>query len=304
MTKRVEELQDALNRSEQALQRSEARFRAIIERSTDGILIVSHEGTIRFANRAAGTLLGSPPAALVGEGFCFPRLAGKTTEIDLIQPQGDHGTAEMQVMETEWEEEPVYLVSLRNIAARKQAEEAQALLAVIVNSSFDAIVGETLEGILVSWNLGAERMYGYTAEEMIGKSVSVLVPPDCVNDVPMLLEKLRKGESVECYETVRQCKDGRRKYVLLTMSPVVDAEGKVVLVSAMAHDITERKRAEQALRESEARFRLLAENARDLVYRYRLLPTPGFEYVSPSATALTGYTPEEHYADQIGRAHV
>jgi len=134
-------------------------------------------------------------------------------------------------------------------AAMKQAERARALLASIVESSDDAILSKDLDGIILSWNKGAERLYGYSAEEVKGRPVSVIMPPDKADDFPGIMERLRRGEKVDHYETERMRKDGQRLTVSLTVSPILDSSGKVIGASAIARDITERKLAEEALRE-------------------------------------------------------
>jgi PAS domain S-box-containing protein len=136
-----------------------------------------------------------------------------------------------------------------------------ALLAAIVQSSDDAIVSKTLEGRILSWNGGAARMFGYQAEEVIGKPITIIIPPELQWEEQGILEKVRRGERLDHFDTVRVAKDGRRLAVSLTVSPVRDARGAIVAASKVAHDITERKRAEEALRESE---RLLAAEARAL----------------------------------------
>jgi PAS domain S-box-containing protein/excisionase family DNA binding protein len=131
---------------------------------------------------------------------------------------------------------------------RKRAEEVRFQLAAIVESSEDTIIGKNLDGIIFSWNTGAERMYGYAAEEVIGRSVGMLVPPDMPNELPSILERLRRGERIERYETVRVRKDGARIDVALTISPVKDATGTISGAATIARDITKRKREEAALR--------------------------------------------------------
>jgi PAS domain S-box-containing protein len=128
---------------------------------------------------------------------------------------------------------------------RKQADEARILLAAIVNSSDDAIIGKTLDGTITTWNFGAERIYGYSAEEVIGQSISMLVPPDRPDELQLLLEKVRHGESIRHYETARTRKDGELVNVSLTISPVRDGAGKIVGMSTIARNITEQKRAEE-----------------------------------------------------------
>jgi PAS domain S-box-containing protein len=139
-------------------------------------------------------------------------------------------------------------------------------LAAIVESSDDAIVSETLEGIIMSWNPAAETLFGYTADEVIGRPISILAAPGCENEVPCILERIRRGERVQRYETVRRRKDGSLVDVSLTVSPVRNHTGQIVGASKSARDITRRKRTEQALRQSEERFRNLAASVPDMVW--------------------------------------
>ncbi|MGH2354963.1 MAG: PAS domain S-box protein, partial [Chloroflexota bacterium] len=127
---------------------------------------------------------------------------------------------------------------------RDQSGITRALLAAIVESSRDAIIGKTLDGVITSWNAGAEEIYGYTAAEMIGQPIARLLPPDQPDERPALMEPLRRGQRVEPYDTERICKDGRRIHVSLAVSPVRAPDGTIVGVSAIARDITEQKWAE------------------------------------------------------------
>lgn len=127
---------------------------------------------------------------------------------------------------------------------RKQTETATAYLASIVQSCDDAIIGKTLDGTIVSWNAGAEKLYGYSAIEMIGRSVSVLLPPYRPDEFEELMQKVRNGEQVRQFETLRLRKDGRTVEVSLTISPIRDTEGRVIGASAIARDITKRKQEE------------------------------------------------------------
>jgi len=132
-----------------------------------------------------------------------------------------------------------------------EAEETRLWLAAIVESSEDAIVGKTLEGIITSWNAAASRIFGYDAGEIIGKSVLTLIPPELQHEEPVILAKLRSGERIEHYETKRRRKDGSILDVSLTISPVKDGRGRVIGSSKIARDISDRKRAEAALIQSE-----------------------------------------------------
>jgi PAS domain S-box-containing protein len=134
----------------------------------------------------------------------------------------------------------------RDITWRKEAEEARQRLVAIVDSSEDAIVAKNLDGTITSWNRGAERLFGYAAEEVLGRSITIIIPPDRRDEETRILGRIRRGERVEPYDTVRQRKDGSLLDVSLTVSPVKDAAGRVLGASKIARDITERKRAEEA----------------------------------------------------------
>jgi PAS domain S-box-containing protein len=127
-------------------------------------------------------------------------------------------------------------------------------IASIVESSDDAIVSKDLNGVIINWNKGAERIFGYTAEEVVGKPITILIPPDRHDEEPSILERIRRGERVEHFETVRMRKHGSRVDISLTISPVKNAEGKIIGASKIARDITERKR-------SEAQIAILAREA-------------------------------------------
>jgi PAS domain S-box-containing protein len=134
---------------------------------------------------------------------------------------------------------------LVDITERKQAEEAQQQLAAIVASSNDAIVSKDLNGIIITWNSGAERLFGYSAEEVVGKPITIVFPADRINEEEKLLASIRRGERVESFETVRRRKDGSLVDISLTLSPVKDSHGRIVGASKIARDITERKRAQE-----------------------------------------------------------
>lgn len=152
---------------------------------------------------------------------------------------------------------------LVDISARKRAEQAKFDFAAIVESSDDAIITKNLDSIITSWNAGAERLFGYTAAEAIGQPITLLIPPDRVDEEPGILSRIRRRERIDHYETVRRRKDGTHLYISLTVSPIVDAQGKVVGASKIARDITGRKQAEEqilrAKQEAEA-----ANSAKDM----------------------------------------
>ncbi len=152
-----------------------------------------------------------------------------------------------------------FIGAVMDVTAQKRAEEASRRseetslrLAAIVESSSDAIIGKTLDGIVTSWNKGAEQIFGYAAGEVVGKPVAMLIPPDHLDEEPRIIERLRQGERIEHFETVRRRKDGQDIHVSLNISPIKDATGKVVGVSKIARDITERQRAEEEIRKLNA----------------------------------------------------
>jgi two-component system CheB/CheR fusion protein len=130
-------------------------------------------------------------------------------------------------------------------------EKAQAELSSIVESSDDAIIGKDLDGIVTSWNRGAQRLYGYTPEEVLGKHISIIAPPQQADDIPEIMERLRRGERIDHYETVRVTKDGRLLNISLTVSPIWNSRGQLIGASAIGRDVTDVRRAEAALRLSE-----------------------------------------------------
>jgi PAS domain S-box-containing protein len=157
--------------------------------------------------------------------------------------QGGDYPADITIMDRS----EVIQCNIRDVTERKQAEEGSRLLASIIESANDAIIGKTLEGTILSWNPDAEKMYGYRAEEVIGKSVSIIVPPEKAAEFAKILKRIGRKQRIENYETERLTKDGRRLNVSLTISPIIDEGGKVVGASTIAHDITERKKAERDL---------------------------------------------------------
>jgi len=184
-------------------------------------------------------------------------------------------------------------------AANRELEELRAEavseLVAIVKSSDDAIVGMTLNGMIQSWNRGAERVYEYRAEEVIGRSISLLCPPNRLDEVPAMLDRIARGEHVRNVETVQRRKKGERIDVSLTISPVKDHDGGVTGASAIARDVTEKKRIEAALRDSEARFRMMADTAPVMVWMAG--PDTHITFINKRWLEFTGRTVEEEIGD-------
>jgi len=188
--------------------------------------------------------------------------------------------------------QPRQYVAIRaDITERKSNEIAVARLAAIVTSSDDAIIGKSLEGVVTSWNAGAEKTFGYASGEMEGQSIMRLIPPDRREEEGEILAKVRRGEAVRNFDTVRLHKDGRAIDVSVTVSPIKDAGGRIVGASKVVRGIMERKQAEAALRDSEERFRTMADSIPQLAWIAR---ADGYIYwYNRRWYEYTGRTPEE-----------
>lgn len=177
-------------------------------------------------------------------------------------------------------------------AELRRNEEKRAWLAAIVESSDDAIIGQTIEGTITSWNRGAEALYGYPAHEIVGKSVACLIPSERADELPAILSRVRNGETVRNLETIWESKSGGRIPVSLTASPVWDAEGIVQGASTIAHDMTAFRQAAEVIAESERRYRVLFENNPQPMWVYDSL-TLAFLTVNEACVQTYGHTPEE-----------
>jgi PAS domain S-box-containing protein len=151
----------------------------------------------------------------------------------------------------------------RDISERRRVEKERALLAGIVESSDDAIIGKNLDGIIESWNAAAERLFGYSAGEAIGQPITIIIPPERIDEEKLILERLRRGERLEHFETVRLAKNGKALDISLTASPIRGAAGRIIGASKIARDISERKQADEALRDAIGREQMLREKAEE-----------------------------------------
>lgn len=192
-------------------------------------------------------------------------------------------------------EELLTLLQEKEVKLHETMEELNYLKSVVQNTQ-DAIIGIGLDGTLISWNPGAEKIYGYTASEAVGNSVSMLIPPYNTNEISLILAWIKSGERVDHYETLRRRKDGTLVDISLSISPVLDSDGEVVSVSTIARDITHHKRMELKIQESEEKFREVFNNANDAIF---LNPLKGagrsgkFIEVNDVACQCLGYTREE-----------
>ncbi len=253
-------------RVERALQESEQRIAGIVGSAMDAIVSVDPWRNIILFNQAAERMFRIPAADALGQSldrlipgrFAENASYGEIFEgvsaaaaLKGLRADGEEFPIEASIARVEVAGQKIDTVILRDGTERQRADEASALLAAIVESSSDAIVGKDLRGDVTSWNRGAERMFGYAASEMIGQSITVLIPPSRLEDEEQILTRIRRGERVEHFETVRSRKDGSLLEVSVTVSPIKDALGKIIGASKVARDITDRRNTEVALRESE-----------------------------------------------------
>lgn len=251
----------ARRRAEEALRRGQQELADFFEHAALGMHWEGPEGTILRANQAELDMLGYAREEYLGHRiseFCVDegvaedilrRLHnGETLNNYEARLRAKDGSIKYVVLNSNvlWENGK-FIHSrcfMRDVTEYKRGEEAQAYLASIVESSDDAVIGQDMAGMIRSWNAGAERMYGYTAEEVKGCSIAILIPPYRPEELPETYQRIRAGERIERYETVRMRKDGTTLDVSLTLSPIRDRTGKVVGVSAIERDITARKREE------------------------------------------------------------
>jgi PAS domain S-box-containing protein len=257
----------------------------------DAVIAVDRQGVIRYANRQAGrlfrweaqTLVSSPVEALLPEHLrerhiahrveynSDPHMRPMGTGLDLVARRADGTTCPVDIMLSPLKHlaEPMVLAVVRDMTERRAAEEtsrqSQGSLAAIVTSSADAIIGKTLDGIVTSWNEAAERMFGYSAGEMIGQSIRRIIPVDRQAEEDMILARLARSESAQHFETVRLVNDGRTFDAAITISPMRDTEGRVIGAAKIIRDISERKQAEQVLQASKDRLQF-ALNAAQLAW--------------------------------------
>ncbi len=274
-------------RAENALQASEERHRHLVESAHDWVWEVDANMVYTYVGPQCREILGYEPEEIIGKtpfdlmppaeaqrvATVFGPIAAKRESFRGLENINRHKDGHLVTLETNGVPAINHEGKLlgyrgmdRDITERKQAEEGRFRLAAIVKSSDDAILSQDLDGVILSWNTGAQRIFGYTEEEAVGQPITMLIPPELRDEESRMQRRTRAGERTEHYETVRITKYGKRVNVSLTISPVRDLAGKIVGVSKIARDISEKKRAEEALRESERRFRLVANTAPVLIW--------------------------------------
>jgi PAS domain S-box-containing protein len=283
-------------------------FQDVFNASPIGIAVENLEGQPLFVNPALCSMLGfsekeirskhcvdfSPPEDAAKDWELFQQLRAGAIDHYQVEKRyfrrdGSLVWGSLSISLLNIRPSPLVIAMVEDITAKKKAEEAQFRHAAIVESSGDAIVSKTLDGMIVSWNSGAQRIYGYTEAEAIGKPINIVVPPELAEEENKILERLRAGERIENYETVRLAKAGKRLNVSLSLSPIKDASGAIVGLSGIARDISELKRQGQDLRTSEERLRLAQQAAHIGTFEWNI--RTGVNTWTPELEAMYGLPP-------------
>ena len=259
-----------VRRAGQAFLNGEGSFRDILDVLPSAIYMTDAEGHITYYNAAAAALWGQypvlgesqwcgswklfwPDGSALPHDQCPMAMALKegrsSAGIEAAAERPDGTRVPFMAYPTLLHDKSGAIIGAVNmlvdITERKRAEEHAQRLAAIVASSDDAIISKDLNGVITSWNQAAERLFGYAPEEVIGKSITILIPAERLDEEPVILGRIRRGEVIDHYETVRRRKDGSLLDISLTVSPIKNAEGRIIGVSKIARDITEKRRAEE-----------------------------------------------------------
>jgi two-component system, cell cycle sensor histidine kinase and response regulator CckA len=276
-----------LKTTQTALRKRERELNDFFENAAVPIHWVGPDGTILRANQAELDLLGYTRDEYVGRNIvelhedpsAIHDILRRLTSGETLHNyparirRGDGSTLEVVIDSSGYFEDGRFIHTrcfTRDVTAERVVEQATARLAAIVASSSDAIVGKSLEGVVTSWNAAAERIFGYTEEEMVGATVFRLIPDELHGAERDLLEQIRRGETVQFSETERIRKDGGRIYIALSVSPILDSQGRVIGASSIKRDVTERKQAQDALAQSQERLHLALKAARMGTWRWEV----------------------------------
>src|SRR5579862_4027623 len=236
---------------------------SLLRASEKQVLGLDLEQVFRIKNEITGATVENPIARVLREGIILG-LANHTVLIAFDGTEIPIDDSAAPIRDEAGRVQGAVLV-FRDVTERRRAEASSRLLAAIVESSDDAIISKDLDGIITSWNRGAERMFGYAAVEVLGKPIGILAAPDRVDEMPQILGRIRNGERIDHYETVRRAKSGQLVNISLTVSPLHDSEGRIVGASKIARDITEQLRGRAELAEQRERLRVTLSSIGDAV---------------------------------------
>ena len=312
---RVRERTSELVKSGAAVRAGEERLSRIIDSAMDAIITVDDQQRITMFNPAAEKMFRCPVADAIGtplerflpsrfrtahaehlrsfgQNSVTRRTMGGFSPLSALRTNGEEFPIEASISQVEINGKKLFTAIVRDVSETAKAREISGRLASIVESSDDAIISKTLDGVITSWNPAAERLFGYPSAEAVGKPMLLIMPPDLVHEEREILARIAKGEGIDHFETRRVRKDGKQIDVAVTISPLRDNSGRVVGASTIARDITERKRAEEEMRQQASLLSLAPAVVRDMDNRI-VLWTRGAEllygYSQTEALGRTSY---------------
>lgn len=263
-----------------------ARLAAVVESSDDAIISKSLDGVIQSWNRAAEQIFGYTAEEVIGQPVSIlipPERQAEESQIlarvregqridhyQTVRRRKDGSLVNISLTVSPVRDDRGKIIGVskiaRDVTARNRESQARAHLAAIVAFSDDAIISKSLDGIVLTWNQGAERIFGYSEKEMVGQPIALLIPPERYDEEPHILGRIRKGERIDHYETVRRRKDGAEILISLTISPIRNDAGEIIAASKIARDITAQRRAETALRDVQKRLQIVIDSAPMVVF--------------------------------------
>jgi diguanylate cyclase (GGDEF)-like protein/PAS domain S-box-containing protein len=290
------------------------RLASIFDSALDAVVTMDADGVITDWNPMAETVFGWPRSEVVGRlvaDTIMPQryreahrrglrhfletgegpALNRRLELEGLHRDGHEFPIELSIGATPSGHGYVFSAFARDIGERRRAEEAVRRLAATVATSTDAIISADLNGLIIDWNAGAERMYGYAAQEMIGRGLAIIVPEDRSDELKVAIDRVIRGEQIAHLETVRRRRDGSLVDVSISLAPLTDVNGTVIATTGISRDMSSAKQAAQALRASEERYRRIVETAFEGVWIIDRNNKTTF--VNPRMADMLGYTPEE-----------
>jgi len=254
-------------------QHYQSRLESILDNIVDGLVTIDEFGRIQSFNKACEKMFGYTASEAIGQNIKMlmptpyaenhdqylqnyretgrEKIIGIGREVEARRKDGTVFPIDLAVAELQIGDQRLFSGIIRDITEKKKSEQFVGLLAAIVQSSEDAIISKSLDGVITSWNAGAEKLFGYAAEEVIGRHISMIIPEDRLPEEDSIIRQLRQGKRVDHYDTVRRRKDGADIRVSLTVSPIFDPSGRIIGASKMARDLTERLLQDERMRQTQ-----------------------------------------------------